>query len=144
MRVGVDRRSAAARDGRDPLAPGIYAICEIESVAYPATGASDDYWAKDAAREPGWPTVTVRYLRRYLGRPLTIERLRSDRSGLSPLLLNGFQAASFPLPADDFHALLEMLGEDEESIAGDPTTDDTDTLDRLAGLRASISTRLRG
>ena len=29
VRVGVDRRKASDREGRDPLEPGIYAICEI-------------------------------------------------------------------------------------------------------------------
>ena len=60
----------------------------------------------------GWPTVNIRYLRTYPQHPLTIARLRLERPDLSPLLLNGFQAASFPIPASDFRAVLDMLGEE--------------------------------
>ena len=97
-------------------------------------GANDAYWAADAGRDPGWPTVGVRYLRNYLGRPLTIERLRQERPSLSRLLLDGFQAASFPISEEDFQAVLELLGEDQETIAAEVAEDDASTLDRLAEL----------
>ena len=97
------------REGREPLEPGIYAVREIEGPSFAGTGANDAYWASDAGREPGWPTVGVRYLRNYLRQPLTIERLREERPSLSRLLLDGFQAASFPISADDFHAVLDLL-----------------------------------
>lgn len=129
VRVGVDRRSSTERGGTPPLEPGIYAVCEVESAAFAATGASDEFWADDAAREPGWPTVRLRYLKTFLGRPLTIERMRTEAPGLSPLLLNGFQAASFPLPAADFHRVMEILGEDLdllETTDGDPPANTTD------------------
>lgn len=138
VRVGVDRRSAADRGGREPLEPGVYALCEIKGPSFAGTGANDAYWAADAGRDPGWPTVSVRYLRNYLGRPLTIERLRQERPGLSRLLLDGFQASSFPISADDFHAVLELLGEDKDAIAAAVAEDDVFTLDRLAELESKF------
>jgi predicted RNA-binding protein with PUA-like domain len=116
VRVGVDRRSAARREGRPPLTPGIYALCEVESEAYDGTGAGDEFWAAGKARQPGWPTIRLRYLRTYLDHPLTIDRLRTERPQTSKLLLNGFQAASFPLPASDFRAILSLLGENEDEL----------------------------
>ena len=53
IRVGVDRRSDAERQGRPKLEAGIYALCEVESPAYPGAGANDEFWAPDAARAPG-------------------------------------------------------------------------------------------
>ncbi len=111
IRVGVDRRTHAERNGEPPLRPGIYAICEVESGTFPGTGATDEFWAEDAARAPGWPTIKIRYLKTYLGRPLTIERMRAEAPDLSPLLLNGFQASSFALSAADFHRVVELMGE---------------------------------
>lgn len=134
VRVGVDRRSAADRDGRESLKPGIYALCEIEGPSFAGTGANGAFWAADAGRDPGWPTVGVRYLRNYLAQPLTIERLREELPGLSRLLLDGFQAASFPISADDFRAVLDLLGEDQDAIAAEVVQDGADTLDRLAEL----------
>jgi len=116
VRVGVDRRSAEERDGNEPLEPGIYALVEVESEAFEGTGAKDEFWAPGAAREPGWPTVRLRYLRTYLRHPLTVDTLRKERPEVSPLLLNGFQAASFPISVEDFHAVLELLGEELEEL----------------------------
>ncbi len=117
VRVGVDRRSIAERDGNEPLKPGIYALCEIESEAFAGTGANDGFWADGAERAPGWPTVKIRYLRTYLGNPLTIETLRDQLPGVSPLLLDGFQASSFPISSKDFHAIIALLGEDPEDLS---------------------------
>lgn len=134
----MDRRNGAERDGREPLEPGIYAVCEIEGPSFAGTGANGAYWAADAGRDPGWPTVGIRYLRNYLARPLTIERLREEQPGLSRLLLDGFQAASFPISADDFHAVLDLLGEDHDAIAAEVAEDGADTLDRLAALESKF------
>ena len=112
VRVGVDRRSSADREGAPPLEAGIYAICEVDSAAFAATGASDEFWADDVSRQPGRPTVRLRYLKSFLGRPLTIDRMRRESPELLPLLLNGFQAATFPISAADFHRVMELLGED--------------------------------
>lgn len=117
IRVGVDRRSVEERNGNPPLDAGIYAVCEIESEAFAGTGASDEFWAPGEAREPGWPTVTIRYLRAYLDRPLTIEALQATAPEISPLLLNGFQAASFPISRDDFQTVVRLLGEDIDALA---------------------------
>ena len=38
VRVGVDKRNAAERNGRPPLDPGIYALCEVVSSWFPGTG----------------------------------------------------------------------------------------------------------
>lgn len=133
VRVGVDRRSLADREGRPPLEPGIYALCEVESTVFPGTGANPSFWADGEGREPGWPTVRVRYLRGYLHRPLAIARLRTERSGLSPLLLDGFQAASFPISASDFHVVLKLLDEDVDELPA-PAIPVADTFDRLAEL----------
>ena len=117
VRVGVDRRSVEERGGGPPIEPGIYALCEVESRAYPGSGANDGYWTPGSEREPGWPTVKVRYLRNYLNKPLSIERLKRELPGVSPLLLKGFQASSFPISAEDFRAIAGLLGEDEESLS---------------------------
>lgn len=117
VRVGVDQRTSAERQGRPRLDAGIYALCEVESEAFDGTGASEPYWAEGQARAPGWPTVNVRYLRSFSAKPLTIEQLKRDASELSPLLLNGFQAASFPIPEVDFRAILDLLKVSVEDAA---------------------------
>ena len=116
VRVSLDRRSLEERGGKPPLEAGIYALCEVESEVYEGTGASDEFWAEGAAREPGWPTVRIRYLRTYLGAPLTIQTLKEKAPGLSPLLLDGFQASSFPITAADYHKIVELLGEDLDEL----------------------------
>lgn len=139
VRVGVDRRSVAERDGREPLIAGIYAVCEIEGPAFSGTGANDAYWSGGAGREPGWPTVNVRYLRNCFSAPLTIERLREERPGVSNLLIKGFQGASFPISADDFHAVLDLLGVDQQTIATQVVEDNVPyTIDRLALLEGKF------
>ena len=42
IRVGVDRRTVAERNGNPPLKPGVYALVEVESKAFDGTGASDE------------------------------------------------------------------------------------------------------
>lgn len=133
VRVGVDQRSAADRDGRPKLQSGIYALVEIESEAFPGTGANDEFWNEDSAREPGWPTVRIRYLRAYADNPLSIERLRQEAPGLSHLLLDGFQAASFPIPAEDFRTVLNMLGDKVEALPP-PDTEHDLPADKLAEM----------
>jgi predicted HNH restriction endonuclease len=116
VRVGVDRRTAKEREGKPPLESGIYAICEVESEAFSGTGANDEFWSAGAGREPGWPTVRIRYLRTYLHRPLTIAKLRAERAAISGFLLDGFEAASFPIAADDFHTVVALLGENIDEV----------------------------
>jgi predicted HNH restriction endonuclease/predicted RNA-binding protein with PUA-like domain len=132
VRVGVDQRNAAERQGKPPLEPGIYALCEVESAAFDGTGASSEFWAAGAERAPGWPTVNIRYLKTYGENPLTIEHLKSERPDLSRLLLNGFQASSFPITARDFHAVMELLGEDLDDLPSSP--EDNASADALAAL----------
>ena len=117
VRVGVDQRSALTRDGRPALDAGVYALCEVESGAFDGTGASDTYWTAAAARAPGWPTVRIRYLRNWLHNPITIDRLREQSPDLSPLFLNGFQAASFPISGEDFRRILEVAGETSDNLS---------------------------
>ena len=140
VRVGLDRRSKLQRGAKPPLEPGIYALCEVESEAFPGTGANDEFWVDGEGREPGWPTVKIRYLRTYRDRPLTIERLNAERPNISRLLLDGFQAASFPITASDFHTVLELLGEDVDDLAlpreGD-TSPETLTALQSIGIRPS-------
>jgi predicted RNA-binding protein with PUA-like domain len=131
VRVGVDRRSLAERNGHPPLAPGIYALCEVESKAFPGTGANDEFWADDEGRAPGWPTVKLRYLRTYLNDPLTIERLRAERPNVSKLLLNGFQGASFPIQTADFQAVMALLDERLDEL---PPPERAVDLSKLAAL----------
>lgn len=138
VRVGTDRRNSAERSGRKPLDAGIYAVCEIRGPSFPGKGANGAYWAADAGRSPGWPTVRVRYLRNYLNRPLTIKQLREERPDLSHLLLGGFQAASFPITAADFLAVLELLGEDPDAIASEVAEVGGDRLDRLSELESKF------
>lgn len=133
VRVGVDRRSVAERNGATPLQPGIYAICEVESEAYDGTGAADEFWATGEIREPGWPTVKLRYLRTFMDAPLTIERMRAEAPDISPLVLSGFQASSFPISADDFHRILAMLGHEAAVLSAAVEADDLPG-DKLAEL----------
>ena len=147
VRVGVDGRSAKQRNGRQPLKAGIYALCEVESIVFPGTGAGDEFWAPGEGRKPGWPTVRIRYLRVYRDAPLTIERLREEAPDISPLLLNGFQAASFPITASDFSAVLTRLGESAETLP-DSHDQSVVTKERLAQveqryLRASPEVKER-
>jgi predicted HNH restriction endonuclease len=133
VRVGVDRRTIAERNGGPLLEPGIYALCEVESTAFPATGASDEFWAPGEAREPGWPTVKLRYLRTFVDAPLTIARLRAEAPDISPLVLNGFQAASFPISADDFHTVEALLGGDANELVSSAARNDVSG-DKLAAM----------
>jgi hypothetical protein len=91
--------------------------------------------APGQAREPGWPTVRLRYLRTYLGNPLTIEKMRKENPDISSLLLNGFQAASFPIPAEDFRAVLALLGETPGELPSPVKPLDIDTA-KLAAIEA--------
>nr|WP_286158994.1 hypothetical protein [Methylobacterium sp. Leaf456] len=116
VRVGVDHRTVAERNGAPPLDAGIYAVCMVESEAFAGTGASDEFWGEGQGRAPGWPTVRLRYLRTFARQPLTIATLREQAPDLSPLLLNGFQAASFPISAADFQAVMDQLGEPLENL----------------------------
>jgi hypothetical protein len=116
---------AVAVADKPPLEPGIYALCEVESEAFDGTGANDEFWSEGAGREPGWPTVRIRYLRTYLHRPLTVAKLRSELPGISGLVLDGFQAASFPISADDFHAIIASLGESVDNLPVSATETNT-------------------
>jgi predicted RNA-binding protein with PUA-like domain len=120
VRVGVDRRSNKERKGKPKLEPGVYALCEVESEAHPGRGGTDDFSPNGAVHGPGWPTVDVCYLRNYAAQPLTIARLRRERPNISRQLLEGFQAATFPISADDSHAVMELLGENVEDIPPPP------------------------
>lgn len=133
VRVGVDQRSIAERDGKPALEAGIYALCEVESEAFDGTGASGEFWTPGTERAPGWPTVSLRYLRTYLDQPLTIERLRAERPEISSLLLNGFQASSFPISSRDFHAVMNLLGETLEELPS-PSDQGGTTAGQLAAL----------
>lgn len=147
IRVGVDRRTVAERNGRPLLEPGIYALCEVQSEAFDGTGAGDEFWAPEETREMGWPTVKIRYLRSYKTNPLTIDKLRADRPRLSHLLLNGFQASSFPLQADDFREVMQLLRVEPNDLPS-PVTPSEITSHKLAEieekyLRASVEVKER-
>ena len=133
IRVGVDRRTVAERDGSPPLEPGIYALCEVESEVFDGTGAGDKFGAEGQGRAAGWPTVKLRYLRSFLDNPLTIERLRAERPGISDHLLNGFHAASFPISATDFREVLALFGEELDDLPS-PAKPTEITSDKLAEL----------
>ena len=110
IRVGQDRRSKPEREGRPPLEPGIYALCQVLTEPYPATGACDEFWSPGSEREPGWPTVGIRYLRTFLDKPLPIETLKAQLPHVSRQLLDGFQASTFPISGEDFGAVTALLG----------------------------------
>jgi predicted HNH restriction endonuclease len=135
VRVGVDRRTVTERGDNPPLDAGIYALCEVESAVFAGTGASDKFWAEGEARDPGWPTVRIRYLRTYRNRPLTIERLRAERPGVSHLLLDGFQASSFPISASDFREVMNLLHEDVEDLVVVTPDDGVMNAETLAALQ---------
>jgi len=110
IRVGQDRRSKAERRGRPQLEAGIYAICQVLTEPYEATGARDEFWSPGSEREKGWPTVGIRYLWTFLDSPLQITTLRESAPAVSSLLLDGFQASSFPITGEDFRTVVGLLG----------------------------------
>jgi predicted RNA-binding protein with PUA-like domain len=110
IRVGQDKRNKSELDGRPQLEPGIYAICQVLTESYESIGENDGFWYPGSEREPGWPTVDIRYLRTFLDHPLLIKTLRARAPEASRLLLDGFQGASFPISGDDFRAVTELLG----------------------------------
>jgi predicted HNH restriction endonuclease len=132
VRVGMDRRPMDERNGKPPLEAGIYALCEVESEAFPGTGANDEYWTEGGDREPGWPTVRIRYLRTYLGSPLTINALKKQAPDISPLILDGLQAASFPIRSQDFHRIIGLLGEDIDEVVARTGEQDATKVDLAA------------
>jgi predicted HNH restriction endonuclease len=133
VRVGVDRRNKEERQDKPPLEPGIYAICEVTSTAFPAAGANDEFWYEGEEPEPGRPTVNIRYLHTYLHNPLTIERLRQELPNVKPILLDGFQGRSFPISGEDFREVTSLLGFDLDDLP--PVAEEADAaLDTLAAL----------
>jgi len=116
IRVGQDRRSRSERDGRPQLEPGIYAICQVLTEPYEATGASDEFWFSGNERDKGWPTVGIRYLKTFLDSPLRIETLQEKAPGVSKQLLNGFQGSTFPLSAADFRTVVDLLGMQNDDL----------------------------
>src|SRR5262249_36533258 len=98
---------------------------------FSGTGANDEFWASDEGRAPGWPTIRLRYVRTYLNAPLTIGRLRAEKPHVSKLLLNGFQAASFPISSADFRAVMDLL---DERVDEFPIRDSEVEMSRLAAL----------
>jgi predicted RNA-binding protein with PUA-like domain len=116
IRVGVDRRSSGERNGTPPLTPGIYAICRIESRSFPAADVTDEFWKPGAERQPGWPTVRVRYLHRFAASPLSIDRLRNEGHHQEKYVLDGFQGSSFPIMEQAFEEIVELLALDPEQF----------------------------
>lgn len=116
VRVGVDRRTVTERNGRPRMKPGIYALCEVESEVFSGTGDRDEFSGRGWKPKPGRPMVKICYLQNYLTNPLTIERLRREKPHISKLLLNGFQASSFPIPAADFREVLALLGGEPDHL----------------------------
>ncbi len=116
IRVGVDRRTEAERDGRPKLEAGIYALCEVISKAYEAAGADAGFWTKGEEPKFGRPTVRIRYLETYPHSPLTIDELRMHVPEISKLVLDGFQARSFPISSEDFHKIADLLRTDGVDI----------------------------
>ena len=110
IRVGQDRRNKSDRNGRPRLESGIYAICQVLTEPYEATGASDEFWSPGSERESGWPTVGIRYLKTFLDSPLRIETLQDKAPGVSKLLLEGFQGSTFPISGGDFQVVTALLG----------------------------------
>jgi predicted RNA-binding protein with PUA-like domain len=110
IRVGQDRRSKLERNGRPSLEPGIYAVCEVLTEPYEAAGASEEFWSPGSEREPGWPTVGIRYLQTFPKNPLHIAILKDKLPTISQLLLDGFQGSTFPISSEEFKAVITLLG----------------------------------
>jgi hypothetical protein len=83
--------------------------------------------------KPAAAQVRVRYARSYHSSPLTIERMCKQAPELSPLLLEGFQASSFPISSADFHKVMELLGEelDDLSLVAESAPSTPETLAEL-------------
>jgi hypothetical protein len=116
IRVGVDRRTEIERDGRAKLDAGIYALVEVVSEPYEAAGADAEFWADGEKPVTGRPTVKIRYLQTFPDILVTIEDLRRRAPGISKLVLDGFQARSFPIPSEDFHAIAAQLNLGERNV----------------------------
>lgn len=147
VRVGVDRRNASERNGQAALEAGIYALCEVESEAFEGAGGGGEFWAEGEERAAGRPTVNLRYLRTYAQSPLTIARLKEEAADISPLVLDGFQGATFPIEERDFRRIVSLLGEDIDNLVP-PEDEGNIVLDQLAlleqkFLRASPEVKTR-
>jgi hypothetical protein len=134
--VGDDRRTARERSGAPLLEPGIYALFEVESEASVGALVQGQYW-----------DVEIRYVRNYNARPVTIERLRSERPDVARRMLEGAQASSFPIEASDFYAVLELLREDINNLViplqvGNASADDLTSLQNKY-IRASPEVKER-
>lgn len=116
IRVGVDRRTEIERDGRAKLDAGIYALVEVVSEPYEAAGADAEFWANGEKPLPGRPTVKIRYLQTFPDIFVKIEDLRRRAPGISKFVLDGFQARSFPISSEDFHAIAALLNLDERDV----------------------------
>ena len=77
---------------------------------FPAEDVTDEFWKPGAERQPGWPTVKVRYLNRFTSSPLSIDRLRNEGHHQAKLLLDGFQGSSFPITEQAFEEIVGFLG----------------------------------
>ncbi len=116
IRVGEDRRTQKELQGKDRLNAGIYALCEIESEAIYGKNTGDNFWRTGHEPQSKRFVVKIRYLKTYLSTPLTIQKLKKEVPNISNLLLDGFQASSFPISSEDFHHIIPLLDTDLEDI----------------------------
>ncbi len=126
VRVGIDGRNKEEREGRPKLEAGIYALCVVESTASARGASTDSFWSPDEVPAADRQIVDIRYLRTFLTRPLTIARLKEERPTLSPHVLNGLQASSFPISEGDFRLILDLLGEEADDLRAAPPVPPSD------------------
>jgi len=115
LRVGVDGRSNADRLGRPKMAPGVYAVCEVQSRWRPRPPDDDPL---GHAHPPGWPMVDVQYLRKFVANPLPIATIEAKLPNASRHLRRGLETSTFPIPQFDFFEVLRLLNVDRDSLPG--------------------------
>jgi hypothetical protein len=143
IRVGVDQRNKSELAGRERLRPGIYALCEIDSPWFPRESGGEGTWGQGQEVPTGAPAVRIRYLRNYLRNPLTIDRLSRAEGWTKPWLVDGRQAKSFALPANDFGKVLTMLGEDPDALSTFASTTSVDDLGALEARYVNASPEVK-
>lgn len=110
IRVGKDNRTKTILQGRAKLKPGIYAIVKILSVAKLSASSDENFWTDPKDRNKECYRVDIEYLDSFLGNPLLVEDLKETNISVNdPVLIEGFQASSYPIKKESYDKIESML-----------------------------------